>query len=145
MFGLASRPDDVHHRLTDQLREHACATPHGVLPPLVAPVSLSSSLTITRCGVATAASLRWRHTLEHRCRSACPSPADKIVLLRALSFNVHVRTRAPSGRVDTCDRRYQTWPPVNSSPPPPPRSPQLVTQQQKTRHGARSASRFAKP
>lgn len=123
---------------------------HGVASPSCGAChalsfSLSVRLTITRCGVATAASYHRLHSRKHRRRSARPSPAGRIVLLRALSLNTHVRTRAPSGReaatgrVDTCDRRYQTWPPVNV-----PLHPPEPSRQQKTRYTTRSASRFCR-
>lgn len=59
------RPDDISHQLTDRLRQHACANATVcVSPPLSISgfpsisLSLSHRLTLSRCGVATTASLR---------------------------------------------------------------------------------------
>lgn len=94
---------DVRHRLTDRLRQHACANAARCLSHLrVAPLG-----EITRCGVATAASPR-RLAREYL-RSARPCRSRLHLRAefgdsqfsspsRSLSRSTHVRARAPSGR-----------------------------------------------
>lgn len=53
------RPNDISHRLTDRLRQHACANTTGLFPSsFFLSLRLSRRLTLTRCGVATTALLR---------------------------------------------------------------------------------------